>query len=143
MFPLSLTKSTEVSEEDWWPISDATRTKPMNYRLTFNLDNFYVLGLYAGNNVAEIPFFCVKESHLFNIQSFLWHFIYSVYLSLKCCAGKDALSIDKKNNKTFLFVETGKRYLITFLSKLTFPINKWKISFVFVKLLFFILVLYD
>ena len=101
-----------MSEEDWWPISDATRTKPMNYRLTFNLDNFYVLGLFAGNNVAEIPFFCVKESHLFNIQSFLWHFIYSVYLSLKCCADKDALSIDKKIIKHFFLLKQGKDILL-------------------------------
>ena len=93
-----------MSEEDWWPISDATRTKPMNYRLTFNLDKFYyMLGLYFGNQIAEFKFIEENQSHLFDIQSFFWHFIYSVYLSLKCCADKDALSIDKKILK-FLFM---------------------------------------
>ena len=33
LFPLVQTKSAGLSQKDWWPISDATKTKPMNYYL--------------------------------------------------------------------------------------------------------------
>ena len=88
-----------MSEEDWWPISDAAKTKPMNYRLTFNLDKFYYIAFISENKTFNKQttspmryfqvYFCFLKTHMSkSFQQFKDNiYFYLIYLTFKVSYG--------------------------------------------------------